>query len=97
MHMHTRKPTQEVKFPCLPHDNQTSFGIKISAFLLGQYLLSECPRTNRKDKFWMKETQIQKFQLVEWLKPKVHSFLNNRVGNMKKKKKTQSTNRAITN
>lgn len=30
-----------MKSPCLPHDSQTSFGLKISAFLLGHYLLSE--------------------------------------------------------
>lgn len=31
----------------------------ISAFLLGQYFLSECPKANRKGKFWIKKIQIQ--------------------------------------
>lgn len=61
--------------------SQASFGLKISAFLLRQY---ECPKATSKGKFWMKQSLIQKLQTVEWLKPKIPTFLSSWVGNMKK-------------
>lgn len=78
---HSREPIQEVESPCLPHDSQTSFGLRTSACL--EFFLSECPKANRKAKFWMKNAQIQKFLIVELVKPKVSTFLNNII-NIKK-------------
>lgn len=74
---HSREPTQKVESPCLPHDNQTFVGLRTSACL--EFLLSECPKANRKAKFWMKNTQIQKFLMVELGKQKVSTFLNNTI------------------
>lgn len=74
---HSKELIQEVKSPCLPHDSRASFGLKTSACL--EFLLSEYPKAKRKAKFWMEKTQIQNFLMVELVKPKVSTFLNNMV------------------
>lgn len=74
---HSKELIQEVKSPCLPHDSRASFGLKTSACL--EFLLSEYPKAKRKAKFWMEKTQIQNFLMVELVKPKVSTFLNNMI------------------
>lgn len=80
MQTHSREPIQEIKSLYWTHDSQPSLGLKISAFLLRQ---RECPKAISKGKFWVKQTPIQKCQMVERLKPKIPTFLNNWVGNVK--------------